>query len=82
MAARKRAFVFVLTKTLKGAHRNEPRSFLRLPSVGEYLTLAAGVSPVFRVLAVVHCPHARPMYAAEVYATEVPRDEWKKVEGW
>ncbi len=64
------AQVFLHTYDAPGAEpRNEGRVFLRLPTVGEYVTLSP-TSDWYEVTLVVHCPF-EATYAAEVYARRV-----------
>jgi hypothetical protein len=54
-----------------GQWQQSAREFLRLPTVGEFLTTDA-TEPWYRVTLVVHCPFDAD-YAAEVFA--VPADQ-------
>jgi adenine-specific DNA-methyltransferase len=64
--------VFVHTlDAVDGESLNQGRKFLRLPVVGEYITLDV-TGEWYEVKVVVHCPHTPPStYAAEVYAVRV-----------
>ena len=61
--------VFLHTQTAGAAWENSGRTFLRVPTVGEYVTTRDD-GPLHRVVLVVHCPHDDATYAAEVYAVE------------
>lgn len=72
--------VFVHTRSAGGRDwHNEPREFLRLPHVGEYIALASRDFIWHRVEMVVHCPFDTE-YAAEVYCVRVHQDEVMKRE--
>ncbi len=61
--------VFLHTKNGKSEWKNTGREFLRLPIIGEFLTLHTK-SKLYKVIAVIHCPHQKPQYVAEVFAIE------------
>lgn len=59
---------------------NQGREFLRLPVVGEYITLGP-TGDWYEVQIVVHCPHTPPShYAAEVFAVRV--DHMDAMKAW